>query len=538
MDTRPPAAGPSRWRRRLRLAALVVFLVGVPLGAGVWYKLLRDVPQPAWITSDDAKNFLYGSVGAEGQAGIPYWLVITLPRIFGRDYLPGPGGYASLGLPWEEGQELPTGFVKKTIGFERVGFNCALCHTTQYRMRETDRPTFVAAGTSQTSDVGGLIEFFGRSAADPRFNADTILKEIDLATRLSATDRLLYRYLLIPMAKKQMLELGNDYMGWVKKRAAWGPGRDAPFNLTKFVLLKEPDDGSVDNTDFPAIWNLQSREQAGRIWPESGYDASTANFSQAPVDQSKLMMMSLAGDTTSFRSVAIDAALGLKATKTPFFMHRMETLITYLRTAPVPRYPAPLPDAALAGAGAALFEQHCANCHASGRDNRMGTVIPLAQVGTDAERTHAWTRTAADGINKIVMGFGIYRSPMSKPDNPGYTAMHMDGLWLRGPYLHNGSVPTLRALLEPPACRPQVFYRGSDLVDQDHVGFVSLRCGEPPPPVLPGCAPVPVQSGCMPPDKGFRLDTRERGNGNGGHTFGTTLPEADKAALVAYLRTQ
>lgn len=540
MPTPTPVAPRSRWPRRLRNVSMVVLAVAVPLAAAAWYKLLRDVPQPASVTSDDVRNFMYGSIGTEEQAGIPYWIVIVLPRIFGREYLPGPGGYASLGLPWEEGQELPSGFTKKTIGFERVGFNCALCHTTQYRMAEGERPTFVAAGASHTSDIGGLIEFFGRAAADPRFNADTLLKEIDLATRLSPADRLLYRYLLIPMAKKQLIELGTDYLGWVKKRPAWGPGRDAPFNLTKFVLLKEPDDGSVDNNDFPAIWNLQSREQAGRIWPESGYDESTADFSQAPVDQSRLMMMSLAGDTTSFRSVAIDAALGLRATNTPFFRHRMETLVSYLRTAPVPRYPAPATDAARAevAAGAAVFEQHCANCHASGRDNRMGTVIPIAEIGTDPDRTHAWTRKAADGINAIVKSMGIYRSPMSKPDNPGYTAMHMDGLWLRGPYLHNGSVPTLRALLEPPACRPVTFYRGYDLVDHEHVGFVSTRCGEPPPPPAPGCAPTPVQSGCMPPDKGFLLDTRERGNGNGGHVFGTTLPDADKRALVAYLRTQ
>ena len=31
----------------------------------------------------------------------------------------------------------------------------------------------------------------------------------------------------------------------------------------------------------------------------------------------------------------------------------------------------------------------------------------------------------------------------------GYIALQLDGAWLRAPYLHNGSVPTLRALLEP-----------------------------------------------------------------------------------------
>ena len=41
--------------------------------------------------------------------------------------------------------------------------------------------------------------------------------------------------------------------------------------------------------------------------------------------------------------------------------------------------------------------------------------------------------------------------------------MPLDGIWLRAPYLHNGSVPTLRDLLRPPDERPVVFYRGYDV---------------------------------------------------------------------------
>ena len=46
----------------------------------------------------------------------------------------------------------------------------------------------------------------------------------------------------------------------------------------------------------------------------------------------------------------------------------------------------------------------------------------------------------------------------------GYANMPLDGVWLRAPYLHNGSVPTLRALLFPEE-RPAVFYRGYDVYD-------------------------------------------------------------------------
>jgi mono/diheme cytochrome c family protein len=251
------------------------------------------------------------------------------------------------------------------------------------------------------------------------------------------------------------------------------------------------------------------------------------------------MLMNLAGDTTSFRSVLIDSALGLQAKNSSFFRQRMADLEAWLRKLPPPKYPVPSSQTELAAAahGKTLFEQQCANCHASGRDNRMGTVVPVEEVGTDPERTLAWTREAADGANAVVADFGIRRTPMSKPPKPGYTAMHMDGLWLRAPYLHNGSVPTLRALLERPACRPRVFYRGYDVIDRDDVGFVSARCGEPPPPAAAGCAPVPVPSGCMPPEKGWRYDTAERGNGNMGHDYGTALSDDEKKALVAYLKT-
>jgi mono/diheme cytochrome c family protein len=527
----------ARGKRLIIKGVVVLLVLGVPAAWFVWYKFFRDVPQPEWITGNQEMNFLYGSIGSENQGGLPYWIVVVLPRIFGTEYLPGPGGYASLGLPWQEGKEFPAGFSKKTIGFERVGFNCALCHATQYRIRENQTPTIVAAGGSHTTDVQGLLQFFSDAANDPRFNADTILTEIDLAYRLSWIDRLLYKYLFIPLTKKQLIEQGRQF-AWAHKRPPWGPGRDAPMNLTKFNLLQmTPDDGSVDNTDFPAIWHLDARIQKGRVWPEDDY-SMVADFSKVGIDQSQLMLMNLAGDTTSFRSVVIDSALGLQAKNSAFFRQRMADLESWLRTVRAPRYPirASSEESALAAEGRPIFEQHCANCHAEGRKNRLGTVVPLEEVRTDAERANSWTAAAANGANKVVAGFGIQRTPMSKPPRTGYTAVQLDGLWLRGPYLHNGSVPTVRHLLEPAACRPAVFYRGYDVLDPENLGFVERRCDQAPASLPKGCEPVP-ESGCMPADKGWRYDAAERGNGNGGHEFGVGLSGAEKRKLIAFLKT-
>jgi hypothetical protein len=41
----------------------------------------------------------------------------------------------------------------------------------------------------------------------------------------------------------------------------------------------------------------------------------------------------------------------------------------------------------------------------------------------------------------------------------------------------------------------------------------------------------------MPVDQGWRYDSSERGNGNGGHLYGTELAEGEKRALVEYPKT-
>jgi len=93
----------------------------------------------------------------------------------------------------------------------------------------------------------------------------------------------------------------------------------------------------------------------------------------------------------------------------------------------------------------------------------------------------------------------------------------LDGIWLRAPYLHNGSVPHLRDLLEPEAKRTKVFYRGYDVYDPVNVGFKTDW-----------------------PEKertGWRFDTSERGNSNTGHNYGTDLSPDEKRALLEYLKT-
>ena len=103
----------------------------------------------------------------------------------------------------------------------------------------------------------------------------------------------------------------------------------------------------------------------------------------------------------------------------------------------------------------------------------------------------------------------------------GYANLPLDGLWLRGPYLHNGAVPTLKDLLAPPTERPSAYLRGSDVIDAVNGGFLSPPCDPKAPPSAAG----------------FCFDTAQAGNGRDGHLYGTDLPASAKSDLLAYLLT-
>jgi hypothetical protein len=173
-----------------------------------------------------------------------------------------------------------------------------------------------------------------------------------------------------------------------------------------------------------------------------------------------------------------------------------------------PTFPREHIDAERAEAGQRIFDAHCAACHALD-GARVGQTTPVAEIGTDPERLNAFSGVLAQAIN--ASGHFHFHT------TDGYLNLPLDGVWLRAPYLHNGSVPTLRDLLNPPEQRPTSFVRGYDVYDYSAVGFVS--------------------TGARAERVGWRYDTRARGNSNQGHTYGTDLSPADKEALLDYLKT-
>ncbi len=145
-------------------------------------------------------------------------------------------------------------------------------------------------------------------------------------------------------------------------------------------------------------------------------------------------------------------------------------------------------------------------------DQRAGGIGTEALLAFDVprnQRSSAGTSTGTGSHRNRTAGFSVDLPSLSQLHSLGPIGVtHIGVSWVRvapllgvratAPYLHNGSVPTLRALLEPARRRPMSFSLGK---------------------------------------AGFVFDTRLPGNRNIGHEYGTTLTAREKDDLVAFLET-
>jgi cytochrome c2 len=431
------------------------------------------------------EQFKYGSVGIESEEGIPYWIWQVLPRVF-ADKLPRPGGYSAFGIAWEPGKELPVGFAKADLfAGPRVAINCAFCHTSSVRASELEAPRLIAAGPGNQVNPQAYAKFLQAVAADPRFSADVLIPAMQGITQLSWMQRMRYRFLVIPAMRRALQRQRREY-DWMYSNPEWGPGRIDPFNPVKFRILDLPVDKTIGNSDMVPIWNMKARQGMGLHWD---------------------------GLSTSLREVVLSSAIGDGASRKSIHLENLGRMENWLLNVPPASYPFQI-DAALAGEGRPIYQEQCAQCHTVG-GARTGSIIPIEEIGTDRHRLDMWTEASAPAYNKYADGYAWDFSGFRK--TAGYVAVPLDGVWLRAPYLHNGSVPYLNELLEPVSARRQVFYRGYDVYDRGRLGFVSE--GEPA-----------KRSGML-------FDTTLPGNSNAGHTYGVELTPPQKRALLEFLKT-
>jgi hypothetical protein len=111
----------------------------------------------------------------------------------------------------------------------------------------------------------------------------------------------------------------------------------------------------------------------------------------------------------------------------------------------------------------------------------------------------------------------LFQPPPPAVPGAAYEARALYGIWATAPYLHNGSVPNLWELLTPAKRRKATFMVGSRIFDPTNVGYVTDQS--------------PFKSGSFVTDP-----DNTNGNGNSGHEFGTDLSEAERWAIIEYLK--
>jgi mono/diheme cytochrome c family protein len=198
----------------------------------------------------------------------------------------------------------------------------------------------------------------------------------------------------------------------------------------------------------------------------------------------------------------------------------------YLLSLEAPRYPLPI-DEAKAAKGETLFNEHCARCHGTyGRDwTYPSKVVPMDVIGTDPARFEGIAPAVGAFYNQS--WFAQETGDGYKVVEPkGYQAPPLDSVWATAPYFHNGAAPTLYDVLSSKT-RPRLFTRSyrTDLDDYDavKVGWKVTVLDR-------------VPDHLSPLERRKIYDTTQRGRSNAGHTFGDALSDAERRAVIEYLK--
>ncbi|MDA1041291.1 MAG: c-type cytochrome [Planctomycetota bacterium] len=198
----------------------------------------------------------------------------------------------------------------------------------------------------------------------------------------------------------------------------------------------------------------------------------------------------------------------------------------WIESLKAPRWPHAI-DAAVAREGEQVFRRNCAECHGTyGPDGSYpDRVIPIDEVGTDRVRLDSLTAQERADLNGSWFGHhGRDAEGARDRESPaGYVAPPLDGIWASAPYFHNGSVPTLWHVLHP-AARPVIWKRTPAGYDEQHVGLEIEAAEEMPPGRL------------IAAERRRWFDTRQPGKSASGHDFPDALTDAEKKAVLEYLK--
>ena len=452
----------------LSLAASMALFIGLTN--------ISDTEKPAYIppsqqrSGDAAKGYDYLINGDYISSGIPYGYYTLLNGKDKANILQRIGKNATVS----------PGFTVVTAynGVEVVAPNCLQCHGDMF---ENQFVLGLGNTTLDFSNIGAEDNFRNNAAL-------AVMKTVSPKQYDAA-------YIALRSFNKVYPQMETEVRGVnvADRLAALLVAHRDPFTLEwrDTPVLDIPKE--VIPTDVPAWWLLKKKH--GMFYNGFG----RGDFAQ-------FMMLSnilTTKDTSEARSVS----------------QHFGDVLAYIKTIEPPKYPKPI-DQQLAGEGEQIFINNCSQCHGSYGDDESypNLIIPMSVIQTDSMLVKANHQNPQfiDWFNKSWFSQGA--NPAKLVPSNGYVAPPLDGVWITAPYLHNGSVPTLDALLNSKT-RPTYWERDFDKPQYDYqrVGWLFEEKAKPTPKKT--------------------YNTTLPGYGNHGHTFGDHLSDRERKAVIEYLKT-
>lgn len=425
-------------------------------------------PSPQRLGGDVTKGFEYLITGDYVKGGIPYSAFVMGLGKDKRNFLQREG----------KNEKIPFEYTAVTApnGEILVAPNCLQCHAQVF-----DEQLYIGMGNT-------FIDF----TQNDKLNIKN-LKALESFLKLTAPKKYQASKAFIEIAKAIGPYLHTDVQGVNaadRLAAILAAHRDpVTFKWNDSILLDIPTD--VIPTDVPAWWLLKKKNAMFY----NGF--GRGDFGKFLGASNLLTVV----DTSE--SGEVDA--------------HMPDMLAYIYSLEAPKYPGAI-DSTLAVNGETVFINNCSKCHGTygAQETFPNLLIPSAVIQTDSMlyKSNYSNPQFVEWFNKSWFTRGDHPARL-EPFN-GYIAPPLDGIWATAPYLHNGSVPTLEALLNSDL-RPAYWSRNFDkpVYDYEKLGWVYKKQDQPGKNVY---------------------NTTKPGYANYGHTFGDKLTDAERKAVLEYMK--
>jgi hypothetical protein len=433
--------------------------------------------------------------------------------------------------------ERPMGMIGATVKgpsplvrIEGVTLGCASCHAGPVydaRGRVTNAAWVGLPNTSLDLDSYSEAVYEGLKLAVAD-GAAARRRMVQLFPETSRRERLTMRWFVLPQAARRLRALERAGAAPLPFRGG-GPGLTNGVAALKHQLAYPLGDTlGGPEAGFTSIPDLSGRALRSSLLYDGVY-APVGADPFAPRDTSMPVATQIDALTEIVTFFTVPT-MGMSPDEAEKRIPAVRPAVRWLGTEyHAPPFPGRV-DSVLAREGAHLFRARCESCHgvySDGMPRRLvsfpNRLVPQEQMGTDSTR---WALIRPGVVQRL--GTTAFGRHMQVRRTRGYVSPILSGIWATAPYLHNGSVPTLWALLTPDE-RPVRFLTGGHALDYAAFGVALERGGD-------GVYRYPA--GYTPWSTPQLFDTTLPGKSNRGHERQVAgLSAAEKRALIEYLKT-